>query len=433
MSHHPEHDQAVTQHRRRLPFARWAVTAMLAIVLVPTIYALLQDTQAFDPRRVVSTPVVPSDPAKPQPGQPGPATVKLAKEEARTLTVAALDQAATIADAALKLLAEIEPELRRWNALTAGLLTSDEGRLLAAHPDFVDTFHELHAADQPNQRHVDTHRSRVLLLIKPVREALANPESTYRPAPELLEALRTEETTVKDLLADARSRDETIQHMLVRAQGGVPSTLNLQQAIDKANQDRALARARVIADKVSEAERIATEQVAVMVAKAHGERILQAGRDEANRIQAESARQAAEARRQRANAEADTTASQAAAEATRRLAETEQLRKRAEDPTIQALYAPFLSKGRYVMGTSPARKYEIPRPVSFGGLVQRGVLSSASSFARAGAGGGHPWCWNDRPKWSPVLTEEDLQRYEGLLTQFKELAPIWMEMGLLQK
>jgi len=360
-------------------------------------------------------------------------TAKNVQQEARALALTMLQETSDTATETLRLLDDVQTQLNRWQGLSVGLLTSEQGRLLAAHPDFVKAFDSLSRSEEPNADQVRQHRSRVQLLIKPVRDALDDPDSNYRPAPDLLTALRADRTTAKTLLSEIRERIETVEQMLARAKDTAPSTLTLQHAIDKYKEDLALARATAIAEKVAAAERTATEEVAEMKAQERRESILRAGRDEVSRAEAESKRRSAEAERQRAEIEAAAAASQAAADATRRESEAQQLRKRAGDPTIKRLYAPFLSKGLYIMGTSPARKYEVPRPVSFGGLVQEGSLSSPSAFARAGAGVSHPWSWNDRPKWAPAKTEEDLKRYEALLQQFKELAPIWIEMGLLQK
>jgi len=425
-------DLSTTQPRRKTSFLRWiggVIFVPLALTYLASFYfreTPEQPTEARWPPQQVAD-------AKPDLKQAEISTVKNVQQEARALAVTLLQEANGIATETLRLLDDLEAQLNRWQGMAVGLLTSDDGRLLAAHPDFVKAFDSLHRTEEPSTSQVREHRSRVQLLIRPVRDALDDPSSNYRPAPDVLTALRAERTTANSLLAEIRERIETVEQMIARAKGTAPSSMTLQQAIDKFKEDLALARATAIAEKVDAAERAATEEVAEMKAQERRESLLRAGRDEVARAEAESKRRSAAAERERAGIEAAAAASQAAADATRRDSEAQQLRKRAEDPTIQRLYAPFLSKGLYIMGTSPARKYEVPRPVSFSGLVQRGALSSASMFARAGAGESHPWSWNDRPKWAPVKTEDDLQRYEGLLQQFKELAPIWIEMGLLQK
>jgi len=79
-------------------------------------------------------------------------------------------------------------------------------------------------------------------------------------------------------------------------------------------------------------------------------------------------------------------------------------------------------------------KGDRPLPASFGDLNSRGWLKNAETFARAMSRQPNPDfnVFNDRPTNAYPTTAADWEEMEKLLEQFKMLAPIWMEMKLLE-
>ena len=135
-------------------------------------------------------------------------------------------------------------------------------------------------------------------------------------------------------------------------------------------------------------------------------------------------------------------------------ARLEELRKRAAEPAIQALYRPFLSKGKfpfYDRGTIVNRWvlswYDYPQPASLKRLRECGVLKNAAVFWKTGSalpapsGPGMPDKYgyfgqgygNDRPTWHGApRTEAEAKRIAERYREFLELAPIWVETGVLR-
>ena len=131
--------------------------------------------------------------------------------------------------------------------------------------------------------------------------------------------------------------------------------------------------------------------------------------------------------------------------------EAELRRKKAEDPTIQADYKPFLQKGRFLFQAEMSTAWswkpdygDIPAPASYSRLKQLGVLSNEFVFWASGVGSdinditakygykGQGFR-NDRTTWTGwPKTEAEHKIIKDRFNQFVELAPIWVEMGLLR-
>ena len=77
---------------------------------------------------------------------------------------------------------------------------------------------------------------------------------------------------------------------------------------------------------------------------------------------------------------------------------------------------------------SPRRVYDYPKPMSYSQMQSCGGTTDVKAFIQLGLGG-----WNDRPSWKPPKTEQDWKHYEELLALFNQLAPIWIEGGVLQR
>lgn len=112
------------------------------------------------------------------------------------------------------------------------------------------------------------------------------------------------------------------------------------------------------------------------------------------------------------------------------------LREVAKRKDVQAQFTPFLSKGYNQIGLGfchdPYRWHAIPKsaPVSLNGLEKCASIANVQNFLRDATHLG-----NDRPKWATPGKKDEAawESIEKKLELFKKLAPIWVEMGLLEK
>ena len=121
----------------------------------------------------------------------------------------------------------------------------------------------------------------------------------------------------------------------------------------------------------------------------------------------------------------------------------ERLLKQANDPAVKATFAPFLASGRFMFPKPLADRwwYDKSQPASLSFLQANGYVANVRTFAftMAGERRRHPGEANDgsvndrKPHHRFPTTDPEWTEMERLYEQFKELAPVWVELGLLAK
>lgn len=115
----------------------------------------------------------------------------------------------------------------------------------------------------------------------------------------------------------------------------------------------------------------------------------------------------------------------------------EDKRRRAASDTDQAVYAPLLQKGKTkpynnnpggpgTMTWSSTGRLEAEH-VSLSDIKRTNALTSFEDFVRLLTSSA-----NDRGSWPPASSDASTTEYRRRFEEFKELAPIWIEMGLLR-
>lgn len=318
---------------------------------------------------------------------------------------------------ALKQLDDFDTELNEWDSEIATLLTSDDGRLLAADERSIDAFASLYAIQRPGKEDVAARRGRIQMLLQPVESALNGNSTPVPPQEGSLKALESEMTLSSKELYQQRDARETIKGMLAAARA---VDRKAEATLAKAMEDLNARRAKTLADRIAEVrQRVDAER-----------------QDKLVELEERKAREIAnaEVQRREANLEAQRQAVVSETHQAEEKAELARLKKLAEDPAIQANYKPFLSKGAYRLGLPTGtgyQHYKPPKPVSYNDVVRLGILNDVAHFVSAGAGTGQ-YDRQDRPRWPEPKTETEWKEYQRRLDEFKQLAPIWRDMGLLQ-
>lgn len=337
------------------------------------------------------------------------------QDEERARVRATLLALSAKADEAARAVADLAAELGRWQAEVEPLLENDAGRRIGANPNATATFTALYRAPRPVKADADAYQSQIDALIQPVKTALQQQNFDYAPSDTLGKNLDTIKSQAAEQARKIRDARKQTQALLVDAQTSPASDVALHQAI--ADFDTRQARERN--ETVRQAEEAARKEADAKLAELRA----QAVKDEA----------ASEERKLKAEA----------------------LRKKAADPTVQETYRVFLAKGRYLFTTtSPGcnvrghqpQYSDVPGLTSFKRLRETGVLDNAMVFWATGcadANDNSPACkygyrWqghgNDRPvTWRGFpSSEEQATLIRKRFDEFMELAPIWVEMGLLR-
>ncbi len=368
-----------------------------------------------------------------------------AKMERLALARASLLSLSQLGEEILQTLDQVQNELKRWEEEIEPLLTNDRGKRLAANPELVKAFNAIYAARKTSPAELEKDRTRVQALLLPVENQLKSAGDISAPTEGIAAELQEEKTLSQTKLNACRTAREGLESFLAQAErAGQTSPKTLHAAIEELKISYALEQARII----NETEDATQKQIAQLIAEARRQQLEQAGKDEVQRIEAETRKKQAEAEAERARIDAETAKIQSDIEARQQLtqaeserakeaARREKLRKLAEDSNVQKKFLPFLEKGIFNFGSpSPKNRYEFAKPVSLTDLQKIGALEDGRSFAAVGAGKKtEKFAYassNDRPKWNYPTAEEEFKQYEALLIQFKDLAPIWVEMGLLQ-
>lgn len=314
-----------------------------------------------------------------------------------------------------------------WSSLTKELPHNEAGRRIAGSPTHVDQFHALVVRPRTPARGLTTIRETLDVHLQTAQEYLSQSGNTAIPSPALTRELDDASSNVQALAQEYREDRLALQTLVSETDSVAMAEQPLEQVLEQ--RTAAVAReyreqlAKAKADAEAEAQRILREtEAAGIKAKAEAE---------ANR---RAVLAAVEAQRIRYETEQHMISQKEAAAKKQRDDEAKRLRALAQDLVIQSRYSPFLKAGHFQFGGLPFRKSDRPLPVSFGELSNKGFLDSVESFAKAMSRSPAPnWSTiNDRPTYALPRTTAEWAEMDRLWKQFLQLAPVWIEMGLLR-
>jgi len=322
---------------------------------------------------------------------------------------------------------KLAKDVAAWDREIEALLNNDEGRLIAADPERVKMFTALHRSVPPlSSDEVGQQRARIQAMLEPLQQALDGVTTPFMPDDAIEEQLERELKPVVIHTRTLRELRHAINALLAnaRAAGDEPSDTTLQESINSVEQQYArmraddLARAREAAEEESRQKLVTLEK----------------------RKLAELAD--AEHKRREAELEAQRTEQETQARLIEEKALGDRLRALAEDSEIQAKYQVFLAEGHYSFANNKVYNTTAFRP-SYNALKRIGILSFLDRFTHAASGnnfrysdstwsGTRYFSQNDRPLWQTYpRTDAQWEWYKERFEEFRRLAPIWREMGLL--
>ena len=279
-----------------------------------------------------------------------------------------------------------EDEIDLWDIDVSGLMTSEEGKILATQPSLVERYRALVAEERPDRVEADQVRSLVQALIEPVQLAYDNPGDISLPEEDVgtqLAELLNQARQGRDAYRTPRLRIATLVSYAKQRGGAGEKTLAdvvTEQEEQENLEQTALIEAEAQKAQDEVAERLATERAALIKAQgdAEAKRIEQErkavellGEQEAQRI----AEEAAAAKRKM---EQELAEQLAAKEKELRRQEFEQLW-----PKMQGYLTPFTADGfMQPEGNGYVRTAE-RGPVSFAALEGSGKLEKTIQALQA--------------------------------------------------
>lgn len=317
--------------------------------------------------------------------------------------------------------------LQRWDGEFRELLNNETGRRIASDRDAARKFLDVMGMDRPSREAIDRLQERLDNLLNPVLASARDREFDILTPNDDFSAEADHVVTDFRAVFDSLARQTILVEDLILKHAAVPpATITLGevvQEIRKENSERLLAEI--------EAERKAAQVAAdALIVAAEKEAVAARGRAEAEarRIlgETEAAAIIEEAKLRKEKLDDDL----ARRKEEQRVAE---LRKRAADPIVQQRYTPFLDKGKLLFdqGDDYNSGYsERTLPVSWQNLNNGKWLDSSERFAKALS---NPYvnAKNDRRVKSYPRNETEWKEMDRLYEEFKQLGPIWVEMGLL--
>lgn len=182
-------------------------------------------------------------PAAPAPAGAEAITSALAHKEARAQAEVRLGRFRERAAVVQREATELDSLITTWETRSKEILSSEQGRQVAANADTAKTAAALLAAPRPGKALTERIRSGCDALLAPVEEAMKRPESIWSPDKSLaeLDALAADAEKARDDYSGAlRSLDDLIARA---SRAGKSGELTLAAAIDKVQAERAAAHA----------------------------------------------------------------------------------------------------------------------------------------------------------------------------------------------
>ena len=293
-----------------------------------------------------------------------------------------------------------------WEKDIVPLLTNDDGKFLAAQPDYVQAFNGYYNSERPTQREIDRLRESLNTLTGPLKAALGKPDNTYTPTPSFTSQLNQSKEKAALFVTGYEEPIRMIKALLARAQKeGKKGSETLSAAVDQLAADTALKKGQELSFQ------------------------LKAKQEETSKRIADAQQQAVE--------EKATLAENAAKQDTQiahEQADKEALTKLAKSPDIQKRLAPFITPGMtQVIPNRSGAIVKVPdeaKPLSFSGLNGKGALAPTDD-------GRTTLVWiatnnrNDRPKWTKPVTSEEWKWVKENQEYLRKLGPVLVELGML--
>lgn len=420
----PAASPSQSERRYLWTIATWLFAALCLFAAIQLLAPVCNPTTVGPNPNAIAPIVVPpgAEPMTVATSELALATARRQAEEARALARTRLQRLRQSADDAIALTRQFEREHDEWAALMSTLLTDERGKRLSADPDAVQAIRSMAQVQRAPRALGEQVRQNVATLIEPVDAAMKADNSAYAPSDALSGQLEEEAKRINAALEDMRRLRRQIDGLILATATREPG-----ESLGIAIQRMEAADARLQANAVAAVRTAATSEVHQQVAQAEGDKVRAIGDAEAARVQAE-----ADAEQSRLRAEALRV---------RQQGERDRLLKLANDPAVQARFAPFLNPGRRY----PAR-YEgsvrwlerkpwgrtPPRAVTLKELSTGGVLDNLQNFVVAGASSkSRTGAQNDRPHWPMPTTPAEWDACRADFALFQELTPIWVEFKIV--
>ena len=295
-----------------------------------------------------------------------------------------------------------------WHSKIQNLLKNTYGQAIASDDRLVEAFTALYEKKRMTHQDVVAIKIRVSDLLAPI-ELAQNQKSPYIPSDELFKELDREQQVITQAYDNYQKANDQLSSLVSKIDENHVSDSTLEVALANLRMKRA--------DEMTQAEVSRQERLRAEIEKAKNDRAERLARLEIELLQ-KTTEQDEQLLRQQA-AEGRLLRAEEAAYGT--------LRDRAESQAIQRKFAPFLTKGHQVLSNQGRWvSTQTPSPLSMTGLMQQHALSNPKRFVGV-AITNH----NDRPKWKKPKKNDDYGEYAALLEEFNQLAPVWVEMGLL--
>jgi hypothetical protein len=321
------------------------------------------------------------------------------------------------AKGASETLEQVLKEAKAFDDLTTKLLQDEDGKMVGASRDRLSEYVALSEVEKPSTREIERWKAAVLDLMRPIEVSLEDPSDAALPPPDLVAELKRYEEDAEEAVEVYRSARDQLDAIITAAKSsGEKGTATLREALASRRNEEARKGAETLERARADAQKEAADQI-----------------------------QAAEAEKARVVAEKELEVKKAQLKAELEQKEYERKKKLAESPAIQAQFAPFLTKGRWlykkVMAVGPEAghwsKFELP--ASYSALLKGGYLADLEGFALAMSGNTYTWQVddfnksNDRPRVKYPDSPDEWRRMDELYKLFLEIGPVWVEMGLLEK
>jgi len=296
--------------------------------------------------------------------------------------------------------------IKAWEKDIVPLLTNEDGKFLAAQPDYVQAFNGYYNSERPTQREIDRLRESLNTLTGPLKAALGKPDNTYTPTPSFTSQLNQSKEKAALFVTGYEEPTRMIKALLARAQKeGKKGSETLSAAVDQLAADTALKKGQELSVQLKAKQ----EETAKRIADAQQQAVEE---------KATLAENAAKQDTQIAHEQAD----------------KEALTKLAKSPDIQKRLAPFITPGMtQVIPNRSGAIVKVPdeaKPLSFSGLNGKGALAPTDD-------GRTILVWiatnnrNDRPKWTKPVTSEEWKWVKENQEYLRKLGPVLVELGML--
>ena len=321
---------------------------------------------------------------------------------------------------------ETSRNIDSWERSTQDLLTSEAGHRIAGSQSGLDQYRALIETERPSGSRLDVLRDAIEIHLNTAQQYLGQPAITQPPGPTTTEELTRIAADLDTIAYRYRTDRGALDSLVAETAAMAPAEQTLQAALQKRRSELARQYREQLTEDLAEGEaegqrkiREAEEKALKARHDAEADRIARIGEAEAAKMREETDHRLAEIKAEGEQAAAD------------------RLRAMAEDPQVQKPFSAFLTKGTLQFEYGPystASHSERPVSVSFGDLDRNEWLKTPENFARALSSRPYQGHRGDTDRSARAMPEgaKEWEEIDRLLEQFKQLAPIWVEMKLLR-